>query len=86
VENFEIKLQVLNNKSAETRRLCLLTKRRLFYGNSEYLSKLDGPAHVEYIAFQDADNVFNIELVGRSFTHLLVTLQRRAKSKRRLLV
>jgi len=30
-----------------------------------------------------ADNVFHIELVGRSFTHLLVTLQRRAGSRGR---
>jgi hypothetical protein len=33
------------------------------------MARLKSITHVEYIAFQEADNVFNIELVDRSFTH-----------------
>ena len=45
------------------------------------MKQTQGITKVEYLAFQEAYDFFNTELFGSSLPHVLVTLQRHARSK-----
>src|ERR1700722_3194587 len=45
------------------------------------MNQSEGITKVEYRAFQEAYDFFNAELFGASLPHVLVTLQRHARSK-----